>query len=127
MWRQVKIRSGFRSILYGAAAACVALAACHAPSDEPNEPPMRFAGLVTDVAARTLLEFETIEVTDANGRAMVFHANGGAFDEFTPSHIREHMLLGEPVEVGYRAEGGRLIIVSLRDSADARLAPSDSP
>ena len=88
---------------------------------------MRFAGLVTDVAARTLLEFETIEVTDANGRAMVFHANGGAFDEFTPSHIREHMLLGEPVEVGYRAEGGRLIIVSLRDSADARLAPSDSP
>ena len=75
-----------------------------------------FEGLITSVEARTLLDLESIEVTDDAGTSLVFHARGRRFVEFTPSHVREHMLQGLGVIVTYRAsDDGTLYIVTIRD------------
>ena len=75
-----------------------------------------FEGLITDVEARTLLDLESIEVTDDDGNSLEFHAAGQRFMEFTPSHVREHMLQGLGVIVTYRkSDDGALYIVGIRD------------
>lgn len=75
-----------------------------------------FEGLITSVEVRTLLDLESIEVTDDAGTSLVFHADGRRFLEFTPSHVREHMLQGLGVIVTYRrSDDGTLYIVTIRD------------
>ena len=75
-----------------------------------------FEGLITSVEARTLLDLESIEVTDDAGTSLAFHAGGQKFVEFTPSHAREHMLQGLGVIVTYRkSDDGALYIVAIRD------------
>ena len=75
-----------------------------------------FEGLITSVEVRTLLDLESIEVTDDAGTSLVFHAGGQRFVEFTPSHVREHMLQGLGVIVSYRrSDDGTLYIVTIRD------------
>ena len=94
-------------------------AACAPPPTDGGEgETMRFVGHVTDVRARSLTELEALRVTDAAGASRWFRAEEGrAFDEFTPSHAREHMLTGEPIEVTYRESDGTLFIVGLADAA----------
>ena len=56
------------------------------------------------------------EVTDDEGVSLEFHAAGRRFTDFTPSHVREHMLQGLGVIVTYhRADDGTLYIVTIRD------------
>ena len=75
-----------------------------------------FEGLIADVEARTLLDLESIEVTDDAGKTLVFHAGGQRFGEFTPSHVREHMIQGLGVIVAYRkSKDGILYIVEIKD------------
>lgn len=75
-----------------------------------------FEGLITEVEVRTLLDLESIEVTDDTGTSLVFHAGGQRFVEFTPSHVREHMLQGLGVIVTYRrSDDGALYIVTIKD------------
>lgn len=75
-----------------------------------------FEGLITGVEVRTLLDIESIEVTDDTGKSLEFHAGGQRFTEFTPSHVREHMLQGLGVIVTYRgSDDGTLYIVEIRD------------
>ena len=75
-----------------------------------------FEGLITSVEARTLLDLESIEVTDDDGMTLEFHAAGRRFVEFTPSHVREHMLQGLGVIVTYReSDDGALHIVNIKD------------
>ena len=75
-----------------------------------------FEELITSVEARTLLDIESIEVTDDEGKSLEFHAGGRRFMEFTPSHVREHMIQGLGVIVTYReSDDGALYIVSVRD------------
>ena len=75
-----------------------------------------FEGLITSVEARTLLELESIEVTDDDGKSLEFHAAGRRFVEFTPSHVREHILQGLGVIVTYReSDDGALHIVNIKD------------
>ena len=75
-----------------------------------------FEGLITSVEVRTLLDIESIEVTDDTGASLVFHAGGRRFEEFTPSHVREHMLQGLGVIVTYRkSDDDALYIVGIRD------------
>lgn len=97
-----------------------AAAACAPPPTDGGEgETMRFIGHVSDVRARSLTELEALRVTDAAGASRWFRAEEGrAFDEFTPSHAREHMLTGEPIEVTYReSSDGTLFIVDLADAA----------
>ena len=90
-------------------------------------PELTFTGLVTAVESRSLLAFESIDVADQSGSVTKFNSGGQRFEEFTPSHVREHMLAGDLVEVTYRKSGDDLIIVSLRDVPSWPPVPSVSP
>ena len=105
----------------------VALGGCDDVPEGATEAHSSFTGTVTGVKIRSLLEFESITVASESGAALDFHTGGRRFDEFTPSHIREHMILGDPVEVTYRRSGDMLLIISLRDASDEMPAPSGSP
>ena len=89
---------------------------CGGDSSETGVSDGVFQGLITSVEVRTLLDLESIEVTDDAGTSLVFHAGGQRFVEFTPSHVREHMLQGLGVIVTYRrSDDGTLYIVTIRD------------
>ena len=89
---------------------------CGGDSGGTSTPEGVFEGLITSVEVRTLLDLESIEVTDDTGTSLVFHAGGQRFVEFTPSHVREHMLQGLGVIVTYRkSDDGALYIVTIRD------------
>ena len=89
---------------------------CGGNGGETDAPDAVFEGLITGLEARTLLDIESIEVTDDNGRSLEFHAAGQRFVEFTPSHVREHMLQGLGVTVTYReSDDGVLQLVSIKD------------
>lgn len=114
-----------RGRLAALALALVLAAACAAPEPDGGAGETRtFVGYVTDVRARSLSELEALRVTDAAGASLWFRAEEGrAFDGFAPSHAREHMLTGEPVEVTYRESDGTLFIVDLSDAPPETPAP----
>ena len=103
------------------------LGGCDGATEGQVEASLSFTGTVIDFKAESLLEFESITVANESGVVLDFHSEGNRFEEFTPAHVREHMVLGDPVEVGYREIGERLLIVSLRDLYDESPAPSGSP
>lgn len=118
IFRQIKVkkRARFRAL---ALALALAMSACAQPTADDGEA-LKFVGQITDVRARSLLELESLRVTDAAGASMRFRIEGGRrFDAFSPSHAREHMLTGEPVEVTYRELDGALIILELSDAPPA--------
>ena len=105
----------------------VGLGGCGGAAEGQIETSLSFTGTVIGFESESLLEFESITVANESGVVLDFHSGGKRFEEFTPAHVREHMILGDPVEVAYREAGGRLLIVSLRDSYDEPPAPSGSP
>ena len=97
---------------------------CDGVSDGSQEKDREFTGLITDMAPRSLLELDSIEVTDITGAALRFHAQGRRFEGFTPGHVQEHMMLGLPVVVTYRESDGILIMVGLVDASVEQPGPS---
>ena len=72
-------------------------------------------GMVQAVEPRSLLEIESLTVVDEEGAVWVFQGGTRTPPGFTPSHLREHMLLGESVSVLYHAEGETLVIDDITD------------
>ena len=72
-------------------------------------------GLIRDVQVRSLLELESLTVEDEDGGLWVFEAWGKRLTGFTPSHLREHMVLGDQVTVTFHREDGILIVDDLSD------------
>lgn len=71
-------------------------------------------GLIVDVQSDGVLELRSMELIDDGGARWKFEGSG-TFGHFTPSHLRQHMLSGERVEVAFRREAESLIIVGLYD------------
>ena len=84
------------------------LAAC---SNEPGE--LQVRGQVVEVVPRSFSELELLRIRDDSGREYLFETEG--FVGFTPSHVREHQLLGQTLLVTYLKLGERLIAVRLED------------
>ena len=70
-------------------------------------------GRMTDVKARSITEADMFSLLDSEGETWSFVAEGPL--EFTPSHLREHMLTGEEVTVRFRRVGEVLIAVGVAD------------
>jgi hypothetical protein len=106
----VPLLASFLSI---AVAAFTLGAVCNgaATGDAPGLRQVR--GQIIEVAARSIGEVETLRLRDDSGQEYVFTTQG--FIGFTPSHLLEHRLLGQPVLVTYREENGRLIAVKTED------------
>ena len=88
-------------------AALLSLAAC---SDGETR---QVRGQVIEVSARNFAELETLQIRDAAGREYRFATEG--FIGFTPSHVREHQLLGQSLLVTYEKRGDELIAIALAD------------
>lgn len=120
-----------RPAWFALALALIAILApsCETPPDADGTATtaMTFIGHVSDVRARSLVELESIRVTNADGASMRFRAPQGArFPDFNPSHAREHMLTGDPVKVTYReSPDGTLLILDLSDAPSETPAPSE--
>ena len=92
-----------------AVVALLALGACGGQSGAVR-------GHVVDVRSESLLEIESVEIMDGDGKRWRFEAREFSDPaDFTPSHLREHMVLGEPVTVRYRNEDGVLVIDDIDD------------
>ncbi len=71
-------------------------------------------GLLTDVQARSISQVETLTVEEqGTGKQWMFQTDGDIGP--TPSHLRAHMLQGEPVTVHYMERDGRLLAVKVTD------------
>ena len=81
--------------------------------DTGEDPPETVHGRITDVQIRSVTEVDSFSMADAAGETWSFTAEGPL--EFTPSHLREHMLTGEDVSVRFRRAGDVLIAVSVED------------
>ncbi len=75
--------------------------------------PQTVRGVLVDVAARSLTELRSFEVRTEDGRRLSFRVEGDV--GMTPGHLREHMLLAEPVTVTYRASADGLVALHLED------------
>ena len=102
------------------AALCALLAtsaalACDANGADDAPATQSIRGQVLQVYARSLLELEALELLDGNGEVWRFEGRGIAIPGFAPSHLNEHKLLGQPVEVFYRREGDALVLRNITD------------
>lgn len=70
-------------------------------------------GQVVEVVSRNFSELESLRIRDQGGKEYVFETEG--FIGFTPSHVREHQLLGQSILVTYEERGERLVAVFLED------------
>ena len=106
-------------ILSGVAAAALVLAlallpGCGGGTEATPESGGLVRGLVVSVEGRTIIELESLSIRDEAGKIWTFTA-GASFVGFTPSHLREHQLLGHPVVVTYAVDGDTLAAVEIAD------------
>lgn len=85
-----------------------------------GRPAAQISGVVVDVRAHSLLKFESIDVRDTEDTIWHFISEDfkpkSNVHSFTPSHVREHMLLGLPITVWYRQDkDGQLLIIVVQD------------
>jgi hypothetical protein len=62
--------------------------------------PKRANGLIVNVKAASFTQIAQFDVRTDDGRTLSFAVEGDV--GFTPSHLRQHMVLAEPVTVTYR-------------------------
>lgn len=70
-------------------------------------------GQITHVKPRSFSEIESFSLRDTTGKLLVFNTNGDV--GFTPSHMRDHGLTGQPVKVYYRMHDGQLFAERVTD------------
>tara|TARA_B100000315_G_scaffold64952_1_gene58967 strand:+ start:5592 stop:6050 length:459 start_codon:yes stop_codon:yes gene_type:complete len=105
-------------VLPGVAAALVLvlvlLSGCGGGTEATPEGGGEVRGLLVAVEGRNLTELESLAIRDEAGKIWTF-TSGAGFVGFTPSHLREHQLLGQPVVVTYVADGDTLVAVDIAD------------
>ncbi len=72
-------------------------------------------GLIQEVQSESLLELKSLTLRTRSGETLEFAANGKTFAGFSPSHLREHMVLGDPVTITFHREGETLVIDDVTD------------
>ncbi|MDE2822432.1 MAG: hypothetical protein OXK79_02875 [Chloroflexota bacterium] len=106
--------------LLGFFAVIVTAASCGGDGKgETGEAALQVRGLVTDVQARSLLELESLQIVDGQNVVWEFRSGTrgvtGTGHDYTPSHLRQHMVQGVPIIVTYTERDGVLTIVSISE------------
>lgn len=78
------------------------------------EPGGQVRGLVVEAVNRSINEVETLAIRDDAGNMWIFRGAAG-YIGITPSHLREHQLMGESVLVTYVREGETLVALDIGD------------
>ena len=71
-------------------------------------------GLVVEVVSRSITEVDSLRIRDEAEDVWTFVADEG-FIGISPSHVREHQLLGQTVLVTYESRGDSLVAVNISD------------
>ena len=79
-----------------------------------DEPEGQVRGRVVEVVNRSITELDTLRIRDEAGKIWSFKGAKG-FIGITPSHLREHQLLGSSVLVTYIREGDTLVALDISD------------
>ena len=90
------------------------------PPEDGNAPTLQVRGQIIEVVARNIAQVETLRIRDEFGREFSFTTDKagdqtGGFVGFTPSHLKEHQLLGQTVLVSYVEGDGLLVAVKIED------------
>jgi hypothetical protein len=75
--------------------------------------PKQVRGLVVNVQAASFSLLGSFDLKADDGRSLSFAVEGDV--GVTPSHLREHMVLAEPVTVTYREARGALVATRVDD------------
>ena len=62
-----------------------------------------------------IIAIETLRIIDESGAEWLFDGRRKVIPDFTPSHLNDHKLLGESVQVMYYRDGNALVIHSIAD------------
>jgi hypothetical protein len=74
-------------------------------------------GIVVSVDSPSLGRVDSFELLTGTGERLTFDTSELPFrPEFPASHLAEHQVLGDPIEVTYRTEGDRLVVTQLDDA-----------
>jgi hypothetical protein len=100
-----------------ALAVAFTLVVCDSGKDSDVDGPeaMSVHGLVQHIEARSLLQVGSLTVRDDDGRDWVIEGRGTEIAGFSPSHVREHMVLGQPIRVLFHREDGVLVLDDITD------------
>ena len=75
--------------------------------------------MLLDVVSPGLQKVDSFTLRTDDGQELQFSTtadfNQGVAHLMTPGHMRQHMALGDPVEVTYRDENGRHVALSATD------------
>ena len=83
--------------------------------------PTHLHGVVVDVQIATFTQIQAFTLRTDTGDTHEFVVEGNI--GITPGHMREHMLLGDPVIVTVRYEDGLHIATHVEDAAPAAVTP----
>ena len=72
-------------------------------------------GLIQEVEAKNLLELESLVIRTDSGEVFILEARGGDSRYFSPTHLRQHMVLGAVVTITFHRQDGALIIDRIED------------
>ena len=93
------------------------VAACAAPAATAQTRTVR--GVLLDVESPGIQKVNSFTLRTDDGQQMHFATapdfNQGVAHVMTPGHMRQHMALGDPVEVTYRDQDGTLVALSATD------------
>ena len=100
------------------ACACVAAVACSAVA-APAAPTQTVRGVLLDVESPGIQKVDSFTLRTDDGQELHFttapNFNEGVAHLMTPGHMRQHMALGDPVEVTYREDNGSLVALTAMD------------
>ena len=72
-------------------------------------------GLIQEVKSDSLKNYDFFILKDIDNNEYVFEQGNSNIIGFSPSHLREHMLLGLPVSVEYYIYDDSYIVINLYD------------
>lgn len=92
-------------------------------SNRDMEPPQdaqthTVTGRISDVKSSSFFGIDSLTLADDRGVKWEFEGRDIVIPEFSPSHLRDHMLGGQPIVVEYRRDGESLVIVGISDGAE---------
>src|SRR5579864_1801829 len=90
---------------------------CACASSAPATQTVR--GVLLDVEAPSIQKVDSFTLRTDDGQELHFttapNFNQGVAHLMTPGHMRQHMALGDPVEVTYRDDSGTLVALEAAD------------
>jgi hypothetical protein len=87
---------------------------CHRVIQETHNENHSVIGLITEVKDVSLRDINFFELTDFNGSEFIFHMPQ-IKRGFTPSHLMQHMVSGDPVIITYVKNNDMWEVINIED------------